>query len=73
MSDIDLSRAGQTEKKTGDFGDDVPERDNTLTDAEREAIDEAVNFYGGVEEDARCQSLAVTLRGLLARTQNGEK
>jgi hypothetical protein len=45
----------------------------TLTTKEREAIAEAVNFYGGVEEDARCQSLAVTLRGLLARTQNGEK
>jgi hypothetical protein len=44
-----------------------------LTEEEREAIDEAVNFYGGVEEDARCQSLAVTLRGLLARTQDGEK
>jgi hypothetical protein len=45
----------------------------TLTTKEREAIDEAVNFYGGVEEDARCQTLAVTLRGLLDRTQDHEK
>ena len=44
-----------------------------LTDAEREAIDEAVNFYGGGEEDARCQTIAVTLRGLLGRTQDHEK
>jgi hypothetical protein len=43
-----------------------------LIDEEREAIDEAVNFYGGVD-DARCQTIAVTLRGLLDRTQTVEK
>jgi hypothetical protein len=44
-----------------------------LTNEEREAIDEAADFYGGVEEDARCQTIAVTLRGLLDRTQTVEK
>ena len=43
-----------------------------LTDEEREAIDEAANFYADVD-DSRCQSLAVTLRGLLDRTQDHEK
>jgi hypothetical protein len=38
MSDIDLSRSGQSKAKTRDLGDDVPERDNTLTAEEREAV-----------------------------------
>jgi hypothetical protein len=38
-----------------------------LTDAERQAVDDAAIWYGGVEEDARCQAIASTLRGLLER------
>ena len=34
----DLSRSGQSEAKARDFDADCPARDNTLTDAEREAI-----------------------------------
>jgi hypothetical protein len=45
----------------------------TLTDEEREAIDEAAVFYGGVAEDEKCQTIAVTLRGLLDRTRDAEK
>ena len=45
----------------------------TLTTKEREAIDEAAVFYGGVAEDEKCQTLAVTLRGLLDRTRDAEK
>jgi hypothetical protein len=40
-----------------------------LTDAEREAIDEAAEWYGGVEDDQRCQLVAATLRGLLERME----
>ena len=39
----------------------------TLTDAEREAIGEAASFYVGVSDDALCEAIAATLRGLLAR------
>jgi hypothetical protein len=39
-----------------------------LTDAEREAVEEAASFYGGDEADGRCQTIAATLRGLLSRT-----
>jgi len=41
----------------------------TLTDAEREAVDEAVMFYGDVH-DLRCQTIAATLRGLLERARH---
>jgi hypothetical protein len=40
-----------------------------MSDEEREAIAEAAAFYGGVEEDARCQAIAATLRGLLERAR----
>jgi hypothetical protein len=40
-----------------------------MSDEEREAIAEAAAFYGGVEEDERCQAIAATLRGLLERTK----
>jgi hypothetical protein len=42
-----------------------------LTAEDREAIDEAAAFYGGVAEDEKCQTIAATLRGLLARTSAG--
>ena len=41
----------------------------TLTDAERGAVEEAIDWYVGVDDD-RCQQVAATLRGLLERTAN---
>lgn len=40
----------------------------TLTDAERGAVEEAIDWYVGVDDD-RCQQVAATLRGLLERTK----
>jgi hypothetical protein len=60
----EYSRAGQSEAKTRDLGDDVPERDNTLTAEEREAIAYYIGTGGPAKVDA-------TLRGLLDRTQDG--
>jgi hypothetical protein len=65
MSDIDLSRSGQSDGKTRDFDADVPERDNTLTAEEREAIRFAAVLY---ERGCRPAD-AATLRALLDRTQ----
>ena len=44
----------------------------TLTDAERGAVEEAIGWYVGVDDD-RCQQVAATLRGLLERTKTVEK
>ena len=38
-----------------------------LTDAEREAICQAVTAYGGIDDDEECARIAATLRGLLER------
>ena len=46
-------------------------RQPTLTDAERGAIDEAAEWYGGVENDQRADYVAATLRGLLERLGGG--
>jgi hypothetical protein len=79
MSDIDFSRSGQTEAKTRDLGDDVPERDNTLTDAEREAVafmlrHAAVAADGWAFADsADYRRHHDALFGLLDRTQADEK
>jgi hypothetical protein len=76
MSDIDLSRSGQSEAKTRDFDADVPARDNTLTDAEREAVQWAIvaadleKTETAGEFSAFVAERAATLRGLLARTQD---
>jgi hypothetical protein len=75
----EYSRAGQSEAKTRDLGDDVPERDNTLTDAEREAIafllrHAAVAADGGAfidSADYRQHHDAVF--GLLDRASDGRK
>ncbi len=39
-----------------------------LTDAEREAICQAVTAYDGNDDDEQCAEIAATLRGLLERT-----
>lgn len=48
----------------------------TLTDAERQAVREAADAYAENDDDADCERIAVTLRGLLNRsgepTKNGE-
>jgi hypothetical protein len=62
-----LSRAGQSDAKTGVSDADVPERDNTLTAEEREAIRFAAVLY---ERGCRPAD-AATLRMLLDRTQDG--
>ncbi len=41
----------------------------TLTDAEREAICQAVTAYDGNDDDEKCAEIAATLRGLLERTK----
>lgn len=38
-----------------------------LTDAEREAVNEARQFYSAVVEDERCQAIAEALRKMLER------
>jgi hypothetical protein len=40
----------------------------TLTDAEREAIREAVGAYNDNDDDEECAKIAATLHGLLKRT-----
>jgi hypothetical protein len=60
------SRAGLQSANTGDFDADVPERDNTLTAEEREAIRFAAVLY---ERGCRPAD-AATLRTLLGRTQD---
>jgi hypothetical protein len=40
-----------------------------LTDAEREAICQAVTAYDGNDDDEQCAEIAATLRGLLERTK----
>jgi hypothetical protein len=42
----------------------------TLTDAEREAICQAVTAYDGNDDDKECAQIAATLRKLLERTKN---
>jgi hypothetical protein len=44
-------------------------RQPTLTDAEREAICQAVTAYDGNDDDEQCAEIAATLRGLLERTK----
>jgi len=41
----------------------------TLTDAEREAIREAVGAYNDNDDDEDCAKIAATLHGLLKRLQ----
>jgi hypothetical protein len=41
----------------------------TLTDAEREAIREAVGAYYDNDDDEECARIAATLHGLLKRTE----
>jgi hypothetical protein len=41
----------------------------TLTDAEREAIAEAVGAYNDNDDDEECARIAATLHGLLKRTE----
>ena len=43
--------------------------DATLTDAEREAIREAVGAYNDNDDDEECARIAATLHGLLKRTE----
>jgi hypothetical protein len=64
-----LSRAGQSDAKPGVSDADVPERDNTLTAEEREAIRFAAVLY---ERGCRPAD-AATLRMLLDRTQDDAK
>jgi hypothetical protein len=42
----------------------------TITNAEREAICQAVTAYDGNDDDKECAQIADTLRGLLERTKN---
>jgi hypothetical protein len=73
------SRSGQSDGKTRDLGDDVPERDNTLTDAEREAI-EFLLRHAAVAADGEAFADSADYRmhhdavfGLLDRTSDGGK
>jgi hypothetical protein len=62
------SRAGQND----DQGVHLPERERTtLTAEERLAIREAADAYEENNEDADCERIAHTLRGLLDRTSDG--
>jgi hypothetical protein len=44
-------------------------RSPTLTDAEREAIQTAMNAYGENNDDRECEMIEATLWGLLERTK----
>lgn len=44
-------------------------RSPSLTDAEREAIQTAMNAYGDNNDDRECEMIEATLRGLLERTK----
>jgi phage gp16-like protein len=46
----------------------VEQAKRTLTDAEREAIREAVGAYNDNDDDEECAKIAATLHGLLKRT-----
>ena len=60
-----ISRAGQTDHQR----ENLPERESTtLTAAERRAISEAAAAYADNDDDADCERIAATLRGLLDRT-----
>jgi hypothetical protein len=77
MSDIDLSRSGQSDAKTRDFGDDVPARDNAapafwvVMDGEqadnewtyrtREAADEAAAYILSHAPDAPVRVVPLVL------------
>ena len=41
----------------------------TLTNAEREAVRDAADAYADNDDDADCERIAATLRGLLDRTK----
>jgi hypothetical protein len=43
--------------------------DGTLTDAEREAIETAMNAYGEHNDDPECETIEAALWGLLDRTK----
>ena len=43
--------------------------DSTLTDAEREAIETAMNAYGEHNDDPECETIEAALWGLLDRTK----
>ena len=59
------SRAGQND----DQGVHLPKRESTtLAAAERRAISEAAAAYADNDDDADCERIAATLRGLLVRT-----
>jgi len=49
-------------------GNVIVEIDATLTAEEREAIREAADAYADNDDDADCERIAATLRGLLERT-----
>jgi hypothetical protein len=51
------------------YGNVTVTMDGTLTDAEREAICQAVTAYDGNDDDEQCAKIAATLRGLLERTK----
>ena len=71
------SRSGQADGKTRDFDADCPARDNTLTDADREAVQWAIvaadleKTETAGEFSAFVAARAATLRGLLDRTSDG--
>lgn len=50
-------------------GNVTVEMDATLTDAEREAIQTAMNAYGENNDDRECEMIEATLRRLLERTK----
>jgi hypothetical protein len=73
------SRSGQSEAKTRDLGDDVPERESTLTAEEREAVAFMLR-HAAVAADGLAFADSADYRrhhdalfGLLARTQADEK
>jgi|LakMenE18May11ns_1017448.scaffolds.fasta_scaffold7973370_1 hypothetical protein len=50
-------------------GNVTVEMDATLTDAEREAIETAMNAYGEHNDDPECETIEAALWGLLDRTK----
>jgi hypothetical protein len=50
-------------------GNMIVDVDAKLTDAEREAIREAVGAYNDNDDDEECAKIAATLHGLLKRTE----
>jgi hypothetical protein len=62
-----VEQAKRTPSEPSTLGEGTRQAGCTLTDAEREAIAEAVGAYNDNDDDEECAKIAATLHGLLKR------